>query len=634
MVCVVLACATPAIAQQPSAHDQRIAAQAKCAAQAQDCDWIATFSSLEKLSIGRVLEKTAFQIEPRPWGKKIGYILIFNEDVFAEPNWLQIFNIFHFTTVESKIRGELTIDEGDIWEDEKIAESARRLKDPLYTSVVAFLPLKSIEDGKVDLLIVTRDIWSLRLNTNYAVSTDRMDNVTLTNFTISLAENNFLGRRMTVALALLMDQGAIALGPLFIDKNFLGQHLELRVRIDKLFTRQRLDVVDPFTDERMPTTDPTGIQDEGKIRDEGSQATVALSRTLWSLASKWGGGGSFAYRNAIARSYYGTGLRAVDDPATPQNEFLPREYRLRTWVARASVLRQWGKEYIHQVEVGHLVTSQRPELLENFPADPALQSYFTSVVFPRSELISSPFVDYSIFRADYRTIRNVDTYELPEDVRVGPNATIGVQQSLKFLGSDFYFTRPSIAVGWTFALGRDAFVRVSAGGQMRFQNATCPTDDGLGERPCKTIDNTATAQIRGVTPTFAYMRIVGQVHAETRWNDTQNSFYSVGSDSGLRAYNISQFIGDRRFVAQVEARSVPFPIWVLRFGGVAFYEAGGAASSFATMRLYQDIGVGLRMFIPQTSRDVFRFDFAFPMEAAPGVRAWYPRFVAGFDSYF
>jgi hypothetical protein len=188
-------------------------------------------------------------------------------------------------------------------------------------------------------------------------------------------------------------------------------------------------------------------------------------------------------------------------------------------------------------------------------------------------------------------------------------------------------------LGWTVGLGRDAFVRFSAGGQMRIQSALCPAPGG-GERMCKTIDNTATAQIRGVTPSFGVGRLIGQVHFETRWNDTQNAFYSAGSESGLRGYNIGQFIGDRRFVAQLEARSVPVPLWVLRFGAVLFYEAGGAANSFQRMHLYQDVGIGLRMLIPQTARDLFRFDLAFPFESAPGVRAGIPQFTAGFDSYF
>ena len=41
----------------------------------------------------------------------------------------------------------------------------------------------------------------------------------------------------------------------------------------------------------MPTGDPGGMQDDRKFRAEGSAATVTLTKTLWSLASKWGGGG-------------------------------------------------------------------------------------------------------------------------------------------------------------------------------------------------------------------------------------------------------------------------------------------------------------------------------------------------------
>lgn len=93
-------------------------------------------------------------------------------------------------------------------------------------------------------------------------------------------------------------------------------------------------------------------------------------------------------------------------------------------------------------------------------------------------------------------------------------------------------------------------------------------------------------------------------------------------------------IGDRRFLAQFETRSVPYPLWVLRVGGVLFYEGGGAASSFGTMRYLHDVGLGLRVLIPQSSRELFRFDLAFPLATAPGTPAGNPRFIAGFDSYF
>jgi hypothetical protein len=616
--------AEPQPAGNKTAIEKRLAATAACNAREPTCDWVMTFSSLEKLSIRRSLAELGMEIEPAPWDKVIGRIRIYNEDVFAEANWMRFFNHFHVTTRESSIRAELTINEGEVWNDELIAESARRLKDPLYTGVVALLPVKSAEAGKVDLLVVTRDIWSLRLNTKYTIQEG-----SLTNFTMSLSENNFLGRRKTVAVGFLMDQGAISVGPLFIDKNFLGQHLDVRARVDKIFTRRSLDVVtdaEPPEPNHFPTNDPGGIQDDGKLRSEGTTAVITVTKTLWSLASKWGGGGSFSYRNAVARGYYGTGLFGYDDPLTVEEERVPYEYRVRSWSATASATRQWGRRFKQGVEVGHRVASVTPSVLST-PAfapgaiDPTLLEHFKADVFPRDEVVSSPFIEYSIYQAKFATVRNVDTYELGEDIRFGPNASVTVAQSFKTLGSTYRFTRPSASAGWTIPWGRDGFARVSGSAGIRIQ-------DG------RTLDNSAGGQVRAATPTLPYFRLIAQVQFETRWNDESNNYFTAGSDSGLRAYRIDQFRGDRRFLAQIEARSQPFPFWVLRLGGVLFYDGGGAADTFRTMKYAHDVGFGLRMLVPQSSRELFRFDLAFPLASAPGTTAGYPRFMAGFDSYF
>lgn len=610
----------PEVVDKKTATERRLAAEAACAARDPACDWVSTFSSLERSSIRRTLQAHGYEVEPAPWGKVIGKIHVHNEDVFAERNWLQFFNLFHVTTRSPSIRNELTINEGELWDDERIGESSRRLKDPVFTTVVAIVPVKSADDGKVDVLVVTRDVWSLRLNTQYTIQ-----ETSLTNFIMSLSENNFLGRRKTVALGLTMDQGSIAVGPLYIDKNFLGQHLDFRFRLDKIFVRKSLDVITANALNPMaapiPTGDPGGIQDDGVLRSEGSAATVTLSKTLWSLASKWGAGASFGYRNAVSRSFLRTGLRPYDDPDTPERDNVPREYRLKTWSTSANVTRQWGGAYKQQLEIGHTVSSTTPSLLGTFALDPMLEAHFIRDVFPRTELVSAPYISWSLFRAKYATIRNVDTFELAEDIRFGPDASVTLSQGLEALGSDRNFTRPSITAGWTLPWCRDGFVRLSAGGSIRIQGG-------------ETIDNTATAQIRAASPTYRYLRVLTQVHMETRWNDTQNAFYTLGSDSGLRGYGIAQFDGNRRIVGQVEARSVPFPFWVLRVGGVAFYDGGGVASSFGQMQLYHDVGFGMRMLIPQSSRQLFRFDLAFPLVDAPGITAGVPRFSAGFDSYF
>jgi hypothetical protein len=88
------------------------------------------------------------------------------------------------------------------------------------------------------------------------------------------------------------------------------------------------------------------------------------------------------------------------------------------------------------------------------------------------------------------------------------------------------------------------------------------------------------------------------------------------------------------FRTQVELRTVPRPLWVLRLGGVLFYEVGGVGDTLAgnnKIQLHHDVGVGFRMLIPQTARDLFRFDFAIPLD---GNAAGSLRFIAGFESAF
>ena len=61
------------------------------------------------------------------------------------------------------------------------------------------------------------------------------------------------------AASMIMDQGAIAVGPLFIDKNVIGEHLDLRVRVDDILNRDALT--------KHSTLD-----------SEGTQSTIALTR--------------------------------------------------------------------------------------------------------------------------------------------------------------------------------------------------------------------------------------------------------------------------------------------------------------------------------------------------------------------
>jgi hypothetical protein len=612
IVCLLLADARLAQADQTRARSDRQRAEQVCAARDPGCDWLATLSTLERASVGRALARRGLAIEPSPWGKVIAKVHVHNEDVFAEKaRLLQFFNLFHVTTRERVIRDELVIGEGELWDQERVDETARRLRDPLWSSVIAAVPVRSAEAGKVELLVVTRDIWSLRLNTKYTFQQGK-----LTDLSISLSENNFFGTRSVLAAAVTMDQGAIAAGPLFIDKNLLGRHVELRARVDAVLNRDDLLA--------------------GTWNREGSQSTIAIARELWSLASKWGAGATFTHRYAIDRAFVGTSPRLVRCPldgaacqttgfnpaAVPAEEKLPHAYQMRRWGVSSYAVRQLGgKALKQQLSIGYSVNSQRPRVLDAFPGTPEQRGPFERAVLPRSELTSVPSIGYGLFTPRFRTLRNVSTFDLAEDVRLGPSLDAGLGVGLTPLGSDTNFLRGNIGGSYTLPWCRDGFVRASASASTR-------REDG------EWIDNTASAALRVVTPTYEYTRLVALVTVSTRWNDRANRFFAIGSDDGLRGFAINEFSGDRLVRGNFEVRTIAFPVWVLRVGGVLFYDVGGADDTFGRMKLHSNVGYGFRMLIPQTSRELFRFDLAIPLDDGVRTRRGSPHFIAAFESAF
>jgi hypothetical protein len=543
----------------------------------------------------RALAERGLTVEPSPWGMKVGRILVHNDEVFAERSFLRLFNYFHVTTKQDVVAREVILRPGSVWDPARAEETARRLRDPLFSSVAVVLPVRGSTPGTVDVLVVTRDIWSLRFNTNYSYQDS-----SLTFLAVSISENNFLGRRKALSVAYDMDQGQVGIGPLFLDKNFLGRHLDVRARAAGLFTRQRL-------------------LDDRSFVSEGSESSFDVSRPLWNLGETWGGGLAFSHRFAVERSFRAAKLRTYDNPDTADKEAAPWRYDMRRWALTASVVRQFGDRVKQRVGGGYAIESQRPSLADDFPGDPTLAAAFARDVLPRSERISLPFLSYSVFMPRYRTQRNVSTYDLAEDAQLGATFDASVGAGLHFLGSSNTFLRGSVGGSYARMFARDGIARLSVSSATRL--------DG-GEL----IDNTVASELRLVSPTVARAgRLVAELRAFTRWKETQNRFYTIGSDNGLRGFSIGEFVGRRKLAAQVEARSRPWRFAFFRFGGVVFYDAGGAANSLGTMTLHHDVGVGFRALIPQLSRELMRFDFAFPLDGAGRGKV---RFIAGFRSEF
>jgi hypothetical protein len=303
----------------------------------------------------------------------------------------------------------------------------------------------------------------------------------------------------------------------------------------------------------------------------------------------------------------------------PQEDIFGLKYKNRSYSTSASTTRQWGTDLKQQIALGWNVDSLKYKLADDFAGTNQQADAFRSSVLPPSEVNSAPYIEYSFFEPRYKTRTNVQTYDLAEDLRIGASFDISYGLGLKAFGSTSTFQRGGVSAGYTLGWAADGSATLSAAYATRYQ-------DGEAR------DNTASSTLRVVTPVLGiWGRLVSDMTVATRWNDRVTRFYFLGSDNGLRGFDINQFFGKRLASEQLELRSTPVPIWVFRAGGVLFYEAGGAGDTADEVKLFHDVGFGVRALVPQTSRELFRFDLAFPLNGpTPG----HPHFIAGFQSDF
>jgi hemolysin activation/secretion protein len=105
--------------------------------------------------------------------------------------------------------------------------------------------------------------------------------------------------------------------------------------------------------------------------------------------------------------------------------------------------------------------------------------------------------------------------------------------------------------------------------------------------------------------------------------DKDVQFFADGL-TGLRAYRLHAFTGSRSFIANVEQR-----IYLGREvaqlvspGIVAFFDTGNATYGGASqlLKLKSDVGVGIRIGLPRSPKNLIRIDVAYPLNSELGRR--------------
>jgi len=572
----------------------------------------ADLGKLEREAVDDALAQRGLAIEPEPQGKVIGAVHVVNLDVFLPRERVPLVwaNIFHRTTREHHIRRESLLQAGDRYDQDLAEETTRNLQDPTLSNVVAVLPVKSATPGQVDVLIVTRDVWSLRFNQDYEIQESQ-----LTYYTASLSENNLFGWRKNLAAVFVMDQGEMSLGPNYIDPNILGTRLRLQAAFYWIWARQ--------------------IGEIAAGPREGTSSRLHLEYPLWALARRWGASADFNHFDGVVRNFLGTNLcqvrldgilRNACDTAPTTSSDVPWLYRLKTVNTSAVVTRSFPRPtLIQRVSVGHELSLARPSFTSDFPyAEGSSQrAQFAQEVFPLSERLADLFLRYELFTPRFRSYRDLNTFDFREDVRLGPSLSLKAGQASTLFGSDkalsLFQSSLDLSVDWWGGLQ-------SVGGSWESRLEE-------GEMTDQLVQGRASL----ATPVLGrFVRIVAAGNVGFLLENRRKRYFQVGGDTGLRGYPVNEFIGyGARYIGHVEARTMALKLAFLRLGGLVFFDAGHAAADAGGLMFYDDVGVGLRLLIPQLNLYAIRADWAFPLRATPDFPAGWPgRFSMGFRQVF
>jgi hypothetical protein len=594
----------------------------------------------EEHLIDWALASTGLRPDPQPAGKLIERIEIARENIIAPSDpWPRFLNVFHLTTRDFVIRRELLVAPGEVWNDERIEESARNLRQFWTLAVVRAVACQGSAPDRVVLLVVTKDLWSIRLNTNWS-----QVGTILQALDFLPAEENFLGRAKSVRLHARLQQldldglhlrDKLALGAVYYDPRLAGTRLQLRQALDVLIAG---DV--PCGGRAGDGASWCPAHRAGDF--DGLYATFELQRPLFSLATEWafevwGYANARQVRrfvfnptNAPAPPGQATGLSldtvTFDDSSVPAAErrYVPRVYDTREFGGEASVTRSLGRAFKHDLAAGLGVYRHQYAPPAFFPFDDSVRRLFVDTQLPWNEDAAYLLLTHREHAARFVRLRNIQAFALTEDFLLGHDVRVTARPALNLADADQSFLELGWDGGYRWYV-RDDLIRVWATAETRWQ----PRLADLG-RPGPWANTALDAGVKNVTPRFWVGRLHLQVHTILRHHRLDNATSFLGGDTGLRGYSSNAFEGPSLFRVNAEYRTDPINLWTLHLGLVAFADGGSVfgpdprnATQNLPFRYYQSVGAGLRAMFPQFDKYAVRVDFGVPLRGGEQVGTWF-----------
>ncbi len=551
------------------------------------------YSPYERQTISDYLRKHKAQAEENPNGKIIELVDIVALDVIEKrdpaPRFL---NVFHVRTRDYVIRRELLLNAGQRFRQDLADETGRNLRAISQFSLVLVFAVKGSAPDRVRLVVATKDVWSLRLNTDFRLTPDGGFEYLV----LQPSEVNLFGTQHTAAVNLSLLPETVAVGARYIIPRVGGSRLLLQAETNVVFNR-------------------------ASGQPEGSNGVFNYGQPLYSTRAKWSYLAKLGWRYEIDRRYVRGRLAHFDAPSTEAEDGIPFRFRADQVAGSYALLRSFGIRMKHDFSVG-VEANRRVYRADDLSAyEPVAASEFVSFALPRSDTRIGPFAQMRVYTTNFSRVLDLNTLGLQEDVRLGHDVFFRLYPVFQALGSSRNFLGSMLSASYTAPLG-DGMARVYAEGIVEAQ-------------PDRIADASIEAGARIHSPRTRLGRLVFDGRVLYRLRNYMNRRSVLGGDTRLRGYATQGFIGEDVVSSNLEFRTRSVDIFSVQAGAVAFWDVGDAFDGWGQMRIKHGVGLGLRAVFPQFSRHVWRLDWGVPLTRSAAPNGMFPgEFVLTFQHAF
>jgi len=526
-------------------------------------------SSYEADEIAPSLKALGASIDEAPEGKIVEDIEVRALDVIEPRDPAPAFlNALHVTTRGYVVEREVLLRRGEPYQQVLVDETARNLRELRQLSLVVAVALKGSTPRRVRLLVVVKDVWSLRPSLDLRAGPGGIERLL-----IEPLERNVAGSHDSVVLRFQLEPETYMFGAGYFVPRFAGTRLYF-VSEANAFVQRGSGVV------------------------EGSYGQVAVWRPLYSSRSPWAFGFNVEWSDRIVRRYVDARVAEYDAPETPGPDHIPDAYRARKVTESVSAVRSFGRAHKFDVTLGAEMTVRqyRTHDLEGY--DPRAVASFERARLPRSDNRGAPFLQVHAYESGLVRLYDLDTLALAEDFRPGYELWLRGYPVTTALGSSRNFVGVAAGAVYTWIAGT-GFVRASL--------------ESLTEATVHRVNDGAFAASGTIaTPQFFLGRVVFDAFTVQRWRNSLNLRSTLGGDTRLRGYPSEALIGENVVAVNLELRTRPVRVGSLQFAAVLFYDVGDAYDSGRPHPKHA-VGGGLRLAVPAIDRKVIRFDVGVPL---------------------